>query len=155
MKLVLLAVGKRHDPDIALAVEDYTARLRRYVPIDWRLIPAAQGRMSQAEVRATETKALLAALHPDDAVILLDERGRQLSSVELAQTVADAQQHAAGRLVFVIGGAYGVDADLTQRAQLVWSLSKLVFPHQLVRLILAEQLYRAQTILRGEPYHHE
>lgn len=99
-----------------------------------------------------ESDRLLGRLSPDDFVILLDERGRNLSSPELSTVI---MEHTSQSIVFIIGGAYGVTDDVRRRANLVWSLSKLVFPHQLVRLILTEQLYRAQEIARGGKYHHE
>lgn len=156
MKIVFLAVGKRHDAAIADAIEDYTKRLDRYVSeASWQIVPAAQGKTSAVETQRTESQALTAKLHPTDRVILLDERGQQFTSPQFADQLSEVQLHPPDRLVFVIGGAYGVSADLMRRAHTVWSLSKLVFPHQLVRVLVAEQLYRAYTIMRGEPYHHE
>lgn len=152
MKIILLAVGKRHDAALAGAVEDYMGRLQKYAPVSWQLVPSPHASMSAAEQKTRETTALLAVLKSDDFVVLLDETGKQLTSPALADLVSTSRP---GRLVFIIGGAYGVAESLQQRANFVWSLSNLVFPHQLVRLILAEQLYRAFTITRGEKYHHE
>jgi 23S rRNA (pseudouridine1915-N3)-methyltransferase len=152
MRLTLLCVGKKHDPLLVAAIDDYSRRLSHYYPVAWDIVPPGQGDM--AAVRTVEAKALLAKLKPDDYVILLDERGRQFDSPGLARQLE--QQALSGRrsLVFVIGGAHGVSLAMTERANLIWSLSALVFPHQLVRLILAEQLYRAATISKGEHYHH-
>lgn len=155
MKILLLAIGRRHDPDLKAAIETYTGRINHYAPAAWQLLEPSKGKMDEATTRRTESEALAKELQPDDYVILLDERGKQLASPDLARLLELQQQQATRRLVFIIGGAYGVDQTLRQRAQLVWSLSPLVFPHQLVRLILTEQLYRGFTIVGGEPYHHE
>ena len=155
MKLLLLAIGKRHDAELAKAIETYCKRLGHYATISWQLIDPARGKTDQNEVRRIETKALMAELRPEDYVIVLDERGQELRSTALAELLRQRQQNASTRIVCIIGGAYGVEDSLRQRANTTWSLSQLTFPHQLVRLILAEQLYRAFTIIRGEPYHHE
>ncbi len=99
-----------------------------------------------------ESEAILRRLKPDDVVILLDERGKNMSSPELSELIL---AHTDRHIVFIIGGAYGVNEEVRRRADVLWSLSRLVFPHQLVRLILSEQLYRAQEIARGGKYHHE
>lgn len=154
MKVLLLAIGKRHEHDFAAAIEDYTKRLNRYAPTTWRLLSPAPGKMTTNQARRDESTYLLGELSSNDCVILLDEIGEQLTSPELATKIEQLEQAGKQRLVFVIGGAYGVDKRLKDRADFIWALSKLVFPHQLVRVILAEQLYRAQTIIAGEPYHH-
>jgi 23S rRNA (pseudouridine1915-N3)-methyltransferase len=151
MKQVILSVGKRHDPDLASAIEDFTTRLGREVPTSWHLIrPSGADEMS---ARRMESDAVLEFVRDSDLVVVLDERGSEMNSVTLAGAYDDwLTRHE--RVVFVIGGAYGIDAHLLHRADVIWSLSKLVFPHQLVRLILAEQLYRARMITKGHPYHH-
>jgi 23S rRNA (pseudouridine1915-N3)-methyltransferase len=110
--------------------------------------------LSEAELKKSEAALLLQQLQKDDYLVLLDERGKQLSSPELAGFIQQRANESHKRLVFLIGGAFGVDEAIVKRADYTWSLSKLVFPHMLVRLILAEQLYRACTILRNEKYHH-
>ena len=129
----------------------YEKRLKPPFNIEWVLLPHSS--LEGMRARQEESQALLARLKDDDFVILLDETGRQVTSPQLA---AQLEQQFVGsrRVVLVIGGAYGVDETLMARADAVWSLSELVFPHQLVRLILAEQLYRAQEIARGGSYHH-
>jgi len=107
------------------------------------------------DLRKKEAAVLLAWLQPDDYLVLLDERGKELSSIDLADFLQKKANTGLKKMIFLIGGAFGVDATVQQRAQYTWSLSKLVFPHQLVRLILAEQLYRAGTILKNEKYHHQ
>lgn len=155
MRIIAIAIGKRHDAAIAAAIDDYTQRINRYGTFEWHILPPAKGKMDADEIKRAESAVIAAQLKDDDYAVLLDERGSQLSSNDLADILDRQDMASARRLVFVIGGAYGVSDEVTQRADLVWSLSKLVFPHQLVRLILAEQLYRANTIRRGEPYHHE
>ena len=154
MKIVCVAVGKKHDSDIAGAIHEYTARLQKYRPFEWAVLPA-KGRADAGETKRIESAAIAARIKDDDYVVLLDENGSQLASGGLADMLEALDSQSMKRTVFIIGGAYGVTENLTRRADALWSLSKLTFPHQLVRLILAEQLYRAQTIRRGEPYHHE
>jgi 23S rRNA (pseudouridine1915-N3)-methyltransferase len=154
MKIVCLSVGKRHDTAIATAVMDYTQRIQRYVQFEWQIVPPAKGKMSVDEIKRAESAAIAARFKDDDYIVLLDERGTQLTSNDLAGILDMLDMQVSKRIVFVIGGAYGVTDGIMKRADFIWALSRLVFPHQLVRLILSEQLYRANTIRRGEPYHH-
>jgi len=156
MKIQLLSVGKAHEPYVKTGIEDFTKRLNNYFPAEWQLIPAPKNAasFSASELKKAEATAILAQLQKDDLLVLLDERGRNLSSPELAQWLQQRANESSKRLVFLVGGAFGVDESVTKKAALTWSLSNLVFPHMLVRLILAEQLYRACTILRNEKYHH-
>lgn len=151
MKQLLVSVGKKHDPALVAAIEDYTSRLQKLADTEWLLLSPSGAQESVA--RRTESAQVLAKVIDSDLVVLLDERGKQLSSEALASHY-DAWQQSGRRLVFVIGGAYGVDDALFKRADFVWSLSQHVFPHQIVRLLLVEQLYRAQMIQRNHPYHH-
>lgn len=155
MKIVCISVGKKHDSDIARAIDDYTQRLQRYTTFEWQLLPPAKGKMGVDETKRTEGPVIAAQLKDDDYVVLLDEDGRQLTSSGLADILDVLDMQSSKRIVFIIGGAYGVTDELKRRADVLWSLSDLTFPHQLVRLIFVEQLYRANTIRRGEPYHHE
>ncbi|HRH51137.1 MAG TPA: 23S rRNA (pseudouridine(1915)-N(3))-methyltransferase RlmH [Panacibacter sp.] len=157
MKIQLISVGKVHEPYMGAGIEDFTARIGKYFPVAWQIIapPKNAAAMDDKELKKQEAKLILQNLGNDDQLILLDERGKQLSSTELAQFIQQRANESSKRLVFLIGGAYGVDETITKRANFTWSLSKLVFPHMLVRLILAEQLYRACTILRNEKYHHQ
>lgn len=152
MKVLIVSVGKKHDSNIALAITDYSERLTRVIGTEWELIPPSG--FDEPKARNHESRAILAKLKPNDIVWLLDERGKQLSSPALAAQINVLQVQGVQRLVFVIGGAYGVDDALRSRANFVWGLSELVFPHQLVRLMLIEQLYRATEINRGSGYHH-
>ena len=129
--------------------------MKHYAPASWQLVETkTNGSMTPHEIKENESKLLLSKLNSEDKVILLDETGTELNSVEHADALHKHLNKATKQLVFVIGGAYGVSDELKKRADFVWSLSPLVFPHQLVRLILVEQLYRAFTILAGEKYHH-
>ncbi|RFM27607.1 23S rRNA (pseudouridine(1915)-N(3))-methyltransferase RlmH [Deminuibacter soli] len=156
MKLYFYSIGKAHDSYIKPGVEDFTARINKYFPAEWQVIapPKNAAVLSEGDLKKQEAKLVLNLLQPDDQLILLDERGKQFSSPELAQVIQQKANDSTKRLIFLIGGAFGVDASIQQRANTTWSLSKLVFPHMLVRLILAEQVYRACTILRNEKYHH-
>jgi 23S rRNA (pseudouridine1915-N3)-methyltransferase len=151
VSIKILAVGKKHEAWVTEGIARYEKRLRKPFDVSWQLLPhsAREGDAARAE----ESERILAKLDRSAFVVLLDERGRNDDSPALAATLQGAFD--AGRaVVVIIGGAYGVEDRVRQRADFVWSLSKLVFPHQLVRLILAEQLYRSQEIAGGRPYHH-
>lgn len=156
MKLQLWSVGKAHDDYVAPGIADFTRRIANYYPVAWNIIPPLRNMasLSPAEVREREAPTILRALKDSDHLILLDERGRSLTSPQLASMIQARANDSTRNPVFLIGGAYGTDAAVHQRADFVWSLSALTFPHQLVRLILSEQIYRACTILRNERYHH-
>lgn len=157
MKIQLWSIGKSHDEYVKSGVEDFTARISKYFPIEWKIIaPAKQNVNSlESDIKKTEGEKLLQLIQKDDFLVLLDERGKQINSIELANFIQTRANLSVRNLIFLIGGAYGVDNQIVARANFNWSISKLVFPHQLVRLILAEQLYRACTILRNEKYHHQ
>lgn len=156
MKIQLWSVGKPHDAYVKAGIDDFTKRLNNYFPAQWQIIspPKQSASMSDQLQKRAEATAILPLLDKDDFLILLDERGKQFSSPELAEILQKRANESTKRLIFLIGGAFGVDESISQRANLNWSLSKLVFPHMLVRLVLSEQLYRACTILRNEKYHH-
>lgn len=156
MKIACWSVGKAHESYVREGVESFTKRLNHYFKTEWTLLPVprATGMLSEMDLKKKEADTILDWLDKDDYLVLLDERGKQLRSEELARQLQQRANESTKRLVFLIGGAYGVDEQVFKRANLVWSLSSLVFPHQLVRLILAEQLYRAATILKNEKYHH-
>ncbi|MGR4011022.1 23S rRNA (pseudouridine(1915)-N(3))-methyltransferase RlmH [Leucobacter sp. 1207-22] len=151
MSVKVLAVGKKHESWVSDGIARYEKRLRKPFDVAWQLLPHSSREGEHA--RAEESERILAKVDRDAFLVLLDERGKNVDSPKLARTLQGAFD--AGRsVVVVIGGAYGVDDSVRQRADFVWSLSALVFPHQLVRLILAEQLYRAQEIAGNRPYHH-
>ena len=151
MSIRIIAIGKKHEPWVADGIKRYEQRLRKPFDTTWQLLPhsAREGDAARSE----ESDRVLAKLDRDTFVVLLDERGQNVDSPALALRLQGAFD-ASRPVAVLIGGAYGVDDRVRQRADFVWSLSKLVFPHQLVRLILAEQLYRAQEIAGGRPYHH-
>jgi 23S rRNA (pseudouridine1915-N3)-methyltransferase len=148
----IIAVGKKHEPWVEAGILRYETRLKRPFLTEWVLLPhsAREG----LAARQDESERILARLKQDDYVVLLDERGKLVDSPSLARLLLRPLEMSK-TVVIVIGGAYGVDETIHKRADIVWSLSPLVFPHQLVRLILAEQLYRSQEIAAGHPYHHE
>lgn len=151
MTLRILAVGKKHESWVTSGIDRYERRLRKPWDITWQFLPHSS--FDEDRARTEESDRILSKLAADEWLVLLDERGAILDSPGLGQKLQSALD--SGRKVtFVIGGAYGVDDRVRQRANLVWSLSKLVFPHQLVRLILTEQIYRAGEIQAGRPYHH-
>lgn len=156
MKLVFWSVGSKHESYVAEGIELFSKRIQHYFACEWKLIASPKNASSLEEIalREAESKMVLDMLDPVDYLILLDERGRMLDSPGLAQILEQRAVNGARRVHFLIGGAYGVTEAVRQRADFVWQLSKLVFPHQLVRLILAEQVYRACSIMRGEKYHH-
>lgn len=156
MKILLCSIGKPHEAYVKPGVDDFTNRITKYFAAEWQLIAPVKNAASlpESELKKQEGKQVMALLQPDDQLILLDERGKQLSSPQLAQLLQQKANESSKRLVFLIGGAFGVDDAVSKRANFTLSLSILVFPHMLVRLILAEQVYRACTILRNEKYHH-
>lgn len=151
MSLNIIAVGKKHEPWVKDGIERYQKRLRSPFDIKWSMI--AHSAHDGHRAREDESKAIIHKLDHGDFVILLEEKGELIDSPALSDLL-ERKIVMSSNIVFVIGGAYGVSEDLLARAQLVWSLSPLVFPHQLVRLMLTEQIYRAQEISRGGEYHH-
>lgn len=152
MAITIISVGKKHEAWISDGVQRYQERLKKPFNSEWVLLPHSA--LNDAAARQEESERILSKLNDRDFVILLDERGDELDSPGFSRLL-DMTFTAGRSVTMIIGGAYGVDDRVHQRADVVWSLSPLVFPHQLVRLILAEQLYRAQQITAGHPYHHD
>lgn len=144
MKIIGIAVGKKHDANLADAIAEYEKRLTNF---SWQLIPTSD--------KAQESQAIIKQLKDDDIVILLDERGKMWGNDRLAYALETVQNRSVKRVVFIIGGAYGVDLSVQRRANYILALSPLIFPHQIVRLLLVEQLYRTYSILADGKYHHE
>ncbi len=157
MKFYFWSVGKANEPYVNEGIKIFTKRISHYYPVEWKIFPPAKNAasLSNDQVKATESSLILNALQNDDILIALDENGKQWSSVELAGFIQQKANASAKNIIFLIGGAYGLHENILKRCNHKWSLSKLVFPHQLVRLILAEQIYRACTIIRNEKYHHD
>ena len=156
MKITLLVLGKTSDARLQSLIDDYRQRLTHYVPFDFVVIPDVKNAKSltQEQLKTAEGEAILARLTPAMDVILLDEHGREFRSVEYADWLQ--KKMGAGKdLVLIIGGAYGFSPAVYARANGKLSLSQMTFSHQMIRIMAIEQLYRAMTILRNEPYHHE
>ena len=156
MKTELILVGKTINKHISACIDDYVERIGHYMPFALTVIPELKQtrKLSEDQQKEREGELILQRILPSDMVVLLDEHGLQPRSIELANWL-ERKQQSARRLVFVIGGPYGFSPAVYSRANEQLSLSKLTFSHQMVRLIFTEQLYRACTIIRGEPYHHE
>jgi 23S rRNA (pseudouridine1915-N3)-methyltransferase len=156
MKIVFLSVGKSHESYVQEGVNDFTNRINRYFKTEWEIIAPVKDAASLPPdaLKKKEGEIILARILKDDVLVALDENGRQMTSEGVAQLLQARANSGTKRLIFLIGGAFGLDQAVLKRANITWSLSQLVFPHQLVRLILAEQIYRACTILQHEKYHH-
>jgi 23S rRNA (pseudouridine1915-N3)-methyltransferase len=154
LKLSIFSVGKVNESYIKDGVDQFTKRIGHYYPIDWQLITPSK-HTEPVQIKKAEAASILKSLTATDVLVLLDEKGKMLNSPGLANLIQQKANQSAQRIVFLIGGAYGVDEEIKKRANFTWSLSELVFPHMLVRLILAEQIYRACSILANEKYHHE
>ncbi len=157
MKLQFWTVGKGHEPYVKEGVELFTKRIANYFPVEWNIlaVPKNAATLSENDLKKKEAEIILNALQKDDYLVLLEERGKQFTSEGFAIFIQSRANESIKNIIFLIGGAYGVGEAVMQRANYKWSLSQLVFPHQLVRLILAEQVYRACSILRNEKYHHQ
>jgi 23S rRNA (pseudouridine1915-N3)-methyltransferase len=157
MKIQFWSIGKNNEAYIKSGVEEFTNRISKYYKVEWNIIPVPKnaGMMSEMDLKKKEGEMVLNFLNKEDYLVALDERGKQLSSEGLADFIQKRANESTKTIVFLIGGAFGLDEAVLARANFKWSLSQLVFPHQLVRLILAEQVYRACTILRNEKYHHK
>lgn len=151
MRLRVISVGRKPSRGIQGLMDDYLRRLPRRTQVSWEYIAPLSDR-GDANTRQAESDAIRQRLSPGEYVVLLDERGRMLDNNALAELYR--QRELAGQMTIVIGGAFGVDDALRQQANIVWSLSPLVLPHQLVWLVLTEQIYRTTTIIAGHPYHH-
>ena len=156
MRLRVIAVGTRMSDWVQSAWSDYTRRLRGADALELVEVPVARrsGEGDSARAMATEAQRILALLGPREYAVALDERGRSFATLPFAEWLAERRQ-AGDPVSFIIGGPDGLDAAVLKRAQLRWSLSALTFPHGLVRVLLAEQLYRASTVLAGHPYHRQ
>ena len=157
MKITLLTVGKTDKDWVKQGIDIYASRMKHYFPFSIVEIPELKNvsSLSQDQIKTKEGELILKNVKPTDDMILLDERGREFSSMEFAKTLQDKISYTGKDIVFVIGGAYGFSDAVRQRSNSKISLSKMTFSHQMVRAIFVEQLYRAFTIMKGEPYHHE
>lgn len=152
MSIRIITIGKRHESWIVDGIERYQKRLKRPFDIEWVILEHSA--QNGATARQDESRRILSRLNANGYVILLDEKGKAVDSPAVSKLLLSPLE-SSKEVVIIIGGAYGVDETVCNRADFVWSLSPLVFPHQLVRLILTEQIYRAQEIASGNPYHHQ
>ncbi|HMK25615.1 MAG TPA: 23S rRNA (pseudouridine(1915)-N(3))-methyltransferase RlmH [Chitinophagaceae bacterium] len=157
MKISFWSIGKTNESYIKEGVEEFTRRISKYFKADWTIIPVPKnaGMLSEMDLKKKEGETILEWLAKDDYLLALDGKGKQMSSEGLADLIQARANESIKNIIFLIGGAYGIDDAVLKRANYQWSLSQLTFPHQLVRLILAEQVYRACTIMRNEKYHHK
>lgn len=157
MKISIWTIGKAHEAYVKEGISEFTKRIKKYFPVEWTILPVPKnaGMLSEMDIKRKEAEMVLDWLKPDDYLIALDEHGKQFSSEGLAEFLQERANESNKNIVFLIGGAFGLDETILKKAKLKWSLSQLTFPHQLVRLILSEQLYRACTILKNEKYHHK
>ena len=157
MKILLLTVGKTIDKNLIALQDEYLNRLKHYIPFEMLSIPELKNTkaLSIVEQQEKEADLILKQLETSDEVILLDDKGKEFTSVQFSAFLEKKMLASHKRLVFVVGGPYGFSNRVYQRAQSLASLSKMTFSHQMIRLIFVEQVYRAMTILKGEPYHHE
>ena len=156
MKTILILVGKTQSKIFKVGIDDYVSRIEHYMPFSITIIPELKNTksLSEDQQKQKEGELILKEIQPSDTVVLLDEHGADFRSVEYANWLKQ-KQNTARRLIFIIGGPYGFSPDVYARANEKISLSRMTFSHQMIRLIFTEQLYRACTIIKGEPYHHE
>ncbi len=157
MKITLLTVGKTDKDWVRQGMDIYVSRLKHYIPFSVVEIPELKNvsALTKDQIKVREGELILKNIKPADDLILLDERGKEYSSVEFAKVIQDKISYVGKDMVYVIGGAYGFSDAVYQRANSKISLSRMTFSHQMVRAIFVEQIYRAFTIMKGEPYHHE
>lgn len=156
MRITLLVVGKTTDPRLQSLIEDYQQRLKHYIPFEFVVVPDIKNAktLSQEQLKSAEGQAILSFLTPAMDVLLLDEHGREFRSIEYADFLQ--KKMGSGKdITLIIGGAYGFSKEVYTRANGKIALSQMTFSHQMIRLMAIEQIYRAMTILRNEPYHHE
>jgi 23S rRNA (pseudouridine1915-N3)-methyltransferase len=157
MKISLICIGKTDDSYLIEGIESFQKRLKFYINFKMIVIPDIKNskNLSKEQQKAKESEQILKHINSGDHVILLDERGKEYRSVEFADFLSKKMVSSTQHLVFIIGGPYGFDANIEDRSDAKLSLSKMTFSHQMIRLFFSEQLYRAFSILKGEPYHHE
>ena len=157
MTIKLLAIGKTDNKQLQTLIADYQKRLGHYIKFDFEIIPDLKKakNLSEIQQKQKEGELILSRINPTDILILLDENGKQMDSVVFSQYLQKHMNSGIKQLIFVIGGPYGFSEEVYNKAQGKLSLSKMTFSHQMIRLFIVEQLYRAFTILKNEPYHHK
>lgn len=157
MKILFLVIGKTDESYLETGISKYIKRLERYIPFEMKVIPDIKNRktLSEEQQKKLEGELILSQFNTGDEMILLDEKGKTFSSVSFSQWIEHKLNTSNKRLIFVVGGPYGFSNDVYDKAKVKISLSEMTFSHQMIRLIFVEQLYRAFTIIKGEPYHHK
>ena len=156
MKILFLVIGKTDEVYLETGISKYIKRLEHYIPFEMKVIPDIKNRrtLTEEQQKKSEGDLILSQLNPDDDLILLDENGKTFSSVNFSQWIEKQTNVGSKRIIFVVGGPYGFSKDVYAKAKFKIILSEMTFSHQMIRLIFVEQLYRAFTIIKGEPYHH-
>lgn len=157
MKTILLVVGRTTDKHFIASIEEYVSRINHYIPFQIQVVPELKStkHLSENEQKEREAELIKKALQPGDYIILLDEHGRERKSIEFANWIQKKLLSSPRRIVFIVGGPYGFSSAIHQIGNEEISLSQMTLSHQMIRLLFVEQIYRAMTILNGEPYHHE
>ena len=157
MKILFVVIGKTDESYLETGIGKYIKRLEHYIPFEMKVIPDIKNRktLTEEQQKKAEGDLILSQLNPGDDLILLDEKGKTFTSVMFSQWIEKQMNAGSKRIVFVVGGPYGFSKDVYDKAKFKISLSEMTFSHQMVRAIFVEQLYRAFTIMKGEPYHHE
>ena len=157
MKIILMVVGKTSTKFVREGVEEYAGRINRFMPFEIKVIPDIKTTRKLTELAQKEAEGtqILAHVQPTDHMVLLDERGKEMTSREFSTFIEQKSQTVPKNMSFVVGGPYGFSQEVYTRANSLLSLSKMTFPHELVRLFFTEQIYRAITISRNMPYHHD
>ena len=156
MKILFVVIGKTDESYLDTGICKYIKRLEHYIPFEMKVIPDIKNRktLTEEQQKKAEGDLILSQLNPGDDLILLDEKGKTFTSVMFSQWIEKQMNAGSKRIVFVVGGPYGFSKDVYDKAKFKISLSEMTFSHQMIRLIFVEQLYRAFTIIKGEPYHH-
>ncbi|PJE74573.1 MAG: 23S rRNA (pseudouridine(1915)-N(3))-methyltransferase RlmH [Candidatus Taylorbacteria bacterium CG10_big_fil_rev_8_21_14_0_10_41_48] len=152
MKIIIISFGKESDANLVDAIDDFTERLSHWTDIEWKVLPASRDEGGKG--RQDEAIDLLRFIDDNDTLVALDERGKKMTSQKLSEFFDRSMVSGEKRIIFVIGGSYGLHHDVLSRADMTLSLSDMTLPHQIVRLVLIEQVYRAFSILKGSKYHH-
>ena len=157
MKITLLAIGKTNAKYLQEGIEQYTKRLSHYIPFELKILPDVKTTkaLTTDKQKEMEGQMFLNTIQSGDVVVLLDERGKEMTSRDFSVYIDKKMVTVAKNLIFVIGGPYGFSAEMYNRANEKLSLSKMTFSHEMIRLFFIEQIYRAMTILKGDPYHHD
>lgn len=157
MKFQIITVGKKHDKNLENYISDFEKRIKIHFALEWVILNSIDDNSKEVQIKK-ESEKILNSVQKENKnifVVLLDEDGKQKSTVEWANLIEEKMNIGVEKIIFIIGGAFGVSSEVKEKVDLILSFSKLIFPHQLVRVILVEQIYRSISILKGSKYHHE